>query len=331
MPIGRASGQITAPDINLELGRVYNNTVSLDSDASLFSSTAGTPFPSNSPTNMSGFGGTNGYWGATYASAYLNNGFVNTTSSLPSEMQLDYSTEWSISFFVKMANTTSPIATGYQPTTWYTGTTTFGVNTIQFFYEGKLSNGTYSNKFIARMTRAGYASGRRDYRWDMGTNGIFTNGNGWNASDYPDWYHMVLTYDGGGASSGAFKLYINGSLMTVTTNNSTTDSTSTWTYSGNERLWLGVGGFNLGVPTQWYYSGVMWFDRELISEEVTTLYNSGAGVGANAVDTDYHWWGLSTNTEDRVGSYGIPVTFSNYNFNNISGSLSYDTEVRPSY
>ena len=165
----------------------------------------------------------------------------------------------------------------------------------------------------------------------MGTNGIFTNGNGWNATDYPEWYHMVFTYDGGGGSSGAFQMYLNDNLMTVTTNNSTTDLTNTWSYGGTERAYMGIPGFSLGVTTQWYYSGFMWFDKVLSDGEVTTLYNNGAGVGANAVDTDYHWWGLSTNTEDRVGSYGIPVSYFNYNFDNISGSLSYDTASRPSY
>jgi hypothetical protein len=230
-----------------------------------------------------------------------------------------------------MSNTTTPITNGYQPSIWYSGTTTFGQNTIQLFYEGKLSNGTYSNKMIARMTRAGYASGRRDYRWDMGTNGIFTNGNGWNATNYPNFYHMVLTYNGGGTASGAFQLYINGNLMTVNQTNNLTDATSTWTYSGSERLYIGATGFNTGFTTNWHYSGLMWFGRVISAAEVTTLYNGGAGLGLNAVDSNGHWWGLSANTNDRMYSYIVQTSFSNYNLTYAGGTMSFNQDLRPSY
>lgn len=330
MPIGQADGYISAQDINLEAGNSYNASLSLDGARSGYVS-SGVPRPQAVNNNMSGFGGLYGFWGATKASGYFNNAYCNSTTSLPSEMRVDYNGTWSISFFVKMANTTAPIANGYQPTMWSTGTTTFGQNTVQVFYEGKLGSGVYSNKMIARMTRAGYASGRRDYRWDMGTNGIFTNGRGWNATDYPNWYHMVFTYDGNG-NSGAFQMYLNKNLMTVTQNNSTFDGTTSWTYSGNERAYVATQPFNF-VVTQWYFSGFMWFPKVLSSTEVTTLYNVGAGVGANAVATDYHWWGFSTNTNDRVASYGIPVSYFNYNLSNVggAGTLSYNPDVRPSY
>jgi hypothetical protein len=106
---------------------------------------------------------------------------------------------------------------------------------------------------------------------------------------------------------------------------------SGWTYSGNERLIIGTAYFNTGVTTTWYYSGVMWFDRVISGAEVTTLYNGGAGVGLNAVDTDGHWWGLSANTNDRIASYSQATAYANYNFIYESGSMYFNQDVRPSY
>ena len=332
MPIGRANGLITAQDINLEAGLAADANMPFSTRATGYV-TVGTPRPaySPSPINMSGFGGTSGFWGSTRASGHVSNSYLNSTTALPTEMRLSYSTPFSISFFVKMFNYTTPIANGYQPSILYSGTTTFGQNTIQLFYEGKLSNGTYSNKIIARITRAGYSSGRRDYRWDMGTNGIFTNGNGWNATNYPNFYHMVLTYDGAGPANGAFQLYVNGILLTVNQTNNVTDATSTWTYSGNERLYIGAAGFSTGTTTSWFFSGLMWFDRLISQAEVTRLYNNGAGTGLNAVDTDGHWWGLSANTNDRMYSYIVQTSFSNYNLTYAGGTMSFNQDVRPSY
>jgi hypothetical protein len=333
MPIGRANGLITAQDINLEAGLAYNANMPFSTRASEYVNSGASPVPNQAPNfiKMSGYGESSGFWGATRASGHVNNSYLNSTAALPSEMRSGYTTPFSVAFFVKMNNFTTPIANGYQPRMWYSGTTTFGQNTIEIFYEGKLSNGTYSNKIIARMTRAGFASGRRDYRWDMGTNGIFTNGNGWNATNYPNFYHMVITYDGAGTANGAFQLYINGNLMTVNQTNNLTDSTSAWTYSGNERLAVGIPLYNTGIATNWFYSGVMWFDRVISAAEVTTLYNGGAGVGLNAIDTDGHWWGLSANTNDRMASYGVPTSYSNYNLTYVGGTMSFNQDVRPSY
>lgn len=336
MPIGRANGLITAEDINLEAGAAYNDSMSLSTRATMYVQAAGYPSPSLSPNaiNMSGYGvpgGTNGFWGSTRSSGRIENSFMLSNGALPSELQLSYSTPYSVAFFVKMNGTTSPIPAGYQPRMWHSGDTTFGTNTIELFYEGKLSNGAYGNKFIARMTRAGYPSGRRDYRWDMNTNGIFTNGNGWNAADYPGWYHMVFTYNGAGTANGAFQLYINGDLMTVTQTNNVIDATGTWTYTGNERLLVGTANHNRTILTDWYYSGIMWFDRVISAAEVTTLYNNGAGVGLNAIDTDGHWWGLSTNTNDRIDSYSTSTAYANYNFIYQNGLMLFNKDVRPSY
>lgn len=333
MPIGRANGLITAQDINLEAGLAADANMPFSTRASGYVYNAGSPAPNTAPNfiNMSGFAGSSGFWASTLASGFINNSYLNSTTALPTEMRLGYTTPFSVSFFVKMNDTTVPIANGYQPRMWYSGTTTFGQNTIEIFYEGKLSNGVYSNKMIARMTRAGFPSGRRDYRWDMGTNGIFTNGNGWNATNYPEFYHMVFTYDGGGPANGAFQLYINGNLMTVNQTNNLTDATSAWTYTGSERIAVGIPLYNTGISTSWYYSGVMWFNRVISAAEVTTLYNGGAGLGLNAVDTNGHWWGLSANTNDRMYSYIVQTSFSNYNLTYAGGTMTFNQDVRPSY
>jgi hypothetical protein len=335
MPIGRANGLITAQDINLEAGLAYNANMPFSTRASEYVNSGASPLPNQAPNfiKMSGYGESSGFWGATRASGHISNSFMFSNGSLPTELRLNYNTAFSVAFFVRMNATSTPIPNGYQPRMWYSGGNTFGQNTIELFYEGKLSNGTYSNKMIARMTRAGYPSGRRDYRWDMGTNGIFTNGAGWNSVNYPRFYHMVFTYNGGGPASGAFQLYINGNLMTVNQTNNVTDATSTWTYTGAERLTVGAPYYNTtpGLLTNWYYSGIMWFDRVISAAEVTTLYNGGAGVGLNAVDTDGHWWGLSANTNDRIASYSQATAYANYNFIYESGSMYFNQDVRPSY
>lgn len=336
MPIGRANGTITMSDISLEYGLPYNATtglydIVLDSGSS---TSAKFPSPVTESLNnkMSGTGSNQGFWGSTYKVITMDgtNDYVMSNAALPSTMQVSYSTPFSYTMWVYNGGGTNPISAGYQPTIVSTGGTTFGQRTFQFFYEGKLSDGTYNNRMIARITRAGFAFGRREYRWDLNTAGIITNGNGWNSVNNPGWHHLALVYDGGGASAGTFLLYWNGVLLSTSGSNNLTDGTTTWSYAGTERFSVGVSTFNTGGVNAWRMTGVCFYNTKLTSAQVTTLYNSGSGVGCNALGQDCHWWGLSGNVNDRGSAYGVPTSFSNYNLVEYN-SPAYSTDTRPGY
>lgn len=334
MPIGRANGQITAADINLEFGQGATAQIGLRNYLQTYGvNTGGIPRP-NTDNNikMSGYLNSDGFHGYTRGVAKFDgtNDYIASLTALPSEMQLTYTTPFSISMWVYNAYPTNPIATGYQPRLFYIGSTTFGARTMELFYEGKLSNGSYSNKIIARLVRSAFATGRRDYRWDLALNGKVTNGNGWNSTNSPGWIHLVLTYDGAGAAAGAFQLYWNGQLMTVNQTNNLNDSSNVWSYNGTERFWVGTAGYATTNVNAWRFSGWGFYNYRISASEVTTLYNQGAGVGCNAINSQCHWWGFSGNADDRSASYPSggstwpPYSLIPYN------SPTYDYTIRPS-
>lgn len=319
MPIGNANGNITLQDVNIEYGLSPTATIGLNDVCNSYGvNTTGTPYPSDvGPTNLSGYSHDDGFYGYTNATVAYDgtSSYVGSNTSLPSELQFTYTTPFTFSFWIYNDGGTNPISAGYQPNLLYLGTTTFGQRTLQLYYEGKLTNGAYSNKIIARLVRSSYASGRRDYKWDLNSNGIITNGNGWNSANNAGWHHLVLTYNGGGTSTGAFQLYWNGTLLTVNQTNNLTDSSNTWTYNGTERVYLGARGYSTSTGhNAWQFSGFCFYDYVISAANVTTLYYGGAGVGCRAITDECHWWGLSGNPNDRADSFtsGGP-SWSNYN------------------
>ena len=104
MPIGRANGLITAQDINLEAGLAADANMPFSTRASGYVYNAGSPAPNQAPNfiKMSGYGESSGFWGSTRASGHISNSYLYSTTALPTEMRLSYTTPFSISFFVKI-------------------------------------------------------------------------------------------------------------------------------------------------------------------------------------------------------------------------------------
>jgi hypothetical protein len=335
MPIGRSSGNITAQDINLEFGQSANSSIGISQAKTTFGiNNSGIPYPSVISTNtkMSGISNNDGYHGYTHSTILLDgtNDYIASTTQLPSELRFTYTTPFTFALWLKNGGGTNPISNGYQPRILYLGTTTFGVRTLELFYEGKLSGGTYSNTIIARFVRSAFGTGRRDYRWNLTTLGIITNGNGWNEANNPGWHHLVLTYDGAGITTGAFELYWNGTLLSPTSTNNLNDSSNTWSYDNTERMYVGASGYNLSAVNRWYISGLCFYNYKISASDVTNLYNSGAGRGCNAVSSQCHWWGFAGNVTDRSASYvSGGSTWSNYNLSTFNGP-TYALDVRPS-
>lgn len=97
------------------------------------------------------------------------------------------------------------------------------------------------------------------------------------------WQHVVATWNGG----TDMKIYVDGSL---------TDSSSSYSGTLNARANIRVGRMDLATPT--YYNGeideVGVWSRELTSDEVTSLYNSGNGLA-------YPFTPSATKTQINIG------------------------------
>lgn len=110
------------------------------------------------------------------------------------------------------------------------------------------------------------------FQWYSSPNGAATRIQLQSASAYSQgsWYHVVLTFSGNQSATG-FKLYVNGSEVTFTTQFNT--SASDWTSAANTNIGTynsGAGAFLRGVLDEM----TLW-NTELTSGNVTSLYNSG--------------------------------------------------------
>lgn len=88
------------------------------------------------------------------------------------------------------------------------------------------------------------------------------------------WYHIVVTYDGGGSGSlaaGGLNIYVDGSALTLS--NIIQDSIDT-PVTGFDTLDIGNGSFFGGNCPGNYDEFTIW-DIELSSSQVSALYNSG--------------------------------------------------------
>jgi hypothetical protein len=105
------------------------------------------------------------------------------------------------------------------------------------------------------------------------------------------WYHVVATYNGGGATNAdRLKIYVNGSASTITFTGTMPTSLSATFSSGNWR----IGERDLlGSPWLGNIDEVALFDYELTSGQVTSLYNSGTPTdldNTSGVTAPVHWW-----------------------------------------
>jgi len=112
------------------------------------------------------------------------------------------------------------------------------------------------------------------------------------------WVHFVVTYSGNGQSSG-LKLYLNGVEQTPVVNNNVT---MTGSFDNSNDFTLFIGDIDTTVDEAFFYSD------ELISGEVTTLYNGGTVAPARTLHTDnlVSDWSFNAQNVTDIGkdSYG---------------------------
>jgi hypothetical protein len=112
------------------------------------------------------------------------------------------------------------------------------------------------------------------------------------------WVHFVVTYSGNGQSSG-LKLYLNGVEQTPVVNNNVT---MTGSFDNSTDFTLFIGDIDTTVDEAFFYSD------ELISGEVTTLYNGGTVAPARTLHTDnlVSDWSFNAQNVTDIGkdSYG---------------------------
>lgn len=88
------------------------------------------------------------------------------------------------------------------------------------------------------------------------------------------WYHIVWVYDGGGAASAdELKVYLNGTLKTLSFTGGIADSLQNPTADVVLGRFTGIGNYWDGLM-----DAVALWSRALTSDEVTELYNGGAGL-----------------------------------------------------
>lgn len=143
-------------------------------------------------------------------------------------------------------------------------------------------NGTYWRESLVRLIRYN------------GSNYLdFMHANGgeaelqyvWSGLTTGTWYHIVATMDYG--ATNGLKLYINAS--NVATGN---DSGATYATANKNIITIGADTDNAGTPYSGrYFDGIIdevtiW-NRVLSSTEITTLYNSGAGIPYSSGSTAF--------------------------------------------
>jgi len=196
-------------------------------------------------TNTVGFSAGKINNGADFGSANTNKRFDSTTV-----YGIDMSTLFTRNFWINV--TTAPgVGVTDTPLRWCNNTTASkkGYVELQLF-----NNAGTQQLHIARTDSAGSDQVGDNYTLTLGT-----------------WFMMTYTWDGTN-----HKLYINGSGSPTLTQASTRTGTNS-TSGGVEGVYLGDDGQNSR-----YYNGLLdevgTWSRVLTSSEITSLYNSGAGL-----------------------------------------------------
>lgn len=164
------------------------------------------------------------------------------------------------------------------------------------------------------------------FQWYSSPNGA-TNRIQWittNSFSTGTWYHVVVTYSGNSSATG-FKIYVNGSSQAITVQFNT--SASNWTTAQD----FNFGTYNNGSGA--YYNGqldeVTFWNKELSSGEVTSLYNAGVPLNPGVIsfwsnNTSYWRFGdvndSASTIYDRGNVGGVNLSGNNL----VSGDFTTD-------
>ena len=286
------NGRLPLPfsQINLELNRPYSASDSgLNAQLWFTASNSGSAFYYQGQYAASTLISASQFRGYNHRTGYLDgvNDFFSSSINLSgSGLNPNYSTPFSLNFWIRQEAIDVLPATSFQPTLLSSGRIgNFGAAYFSLFYEGTLSNGTKSNQLIARLIGTAFATSRVDRRWNLTNSGnstitgITTGSDGWGLTRVPGWVNLHLVYDGLGvsATAGNFRLWWNGQELTQTTNNNAGTS-ATFTYDGTEQFLVGQAINNVG-GTPW--SGPIdslcyWPSTQLTASSIPdAIYNRG--------------------------------------------------------
>ena len=286
------SGRLPLPfsQINLELNRAYNASNSgLNAQLWFTASNSESAFYFQGQYAASTLISASQFRGYNHRTGYLDgvNDFFSSSVNLSgSGLNPNYSTPFSLNFWIRQEAIDVLPATSFQPFLLSSGRIgNFGAAYFALFYEGTLSGGTKSNQIIARLIGTAFATSRIDRRWNLTNSGnstitgITTGSNGWGLTQVPGWVNLHLVYNGAGAgtTAGNFRLWWNGQELTQTQNNNAGIS-ATFTYNGTEQFLVGqainnVGGTPWGGP---FDSLCYWPNTQLTASTIPdAIYNRG--------------------------------------------------------
>jgi len=119
------------------------------------------------------------------------------------------------------------------------------------------------------------------------------------------WIHLVATYNGSGSSSG-IKIYLNGSILSTSSDNG-----GSYTAMHNTSSPFRIGKLTTALADGKIDETAV-FSAELSSSDVTSIYNSGTPDSLSSYSDLVSWWrfeeGSGTTANDSAGSNNGTIT-----------------------
>jgi len=176
------------------------------------------------------------------------------------------------------------------------------------------------------ITKSGDVSAEREYYlyiggddklywalWDYSTGGyIFSRTNDTLTSTQGSWTHIAVTYDGSGANTGQ-AIYIN-SVSKAVTRSSGTIGSGAYVAMENTAYPLKIGSLLAGNFYEGDLDEVSMWSKELTSDEVGVIYNSGEPTDLSGASGLIGWW--------RMGDTAIFPTIPDASTNSNNGTMT---------
>ena len=119
------------------------------------------------------------------------------------------------------------------------------------------------------------------------------------SSTFTNWTHIAMTYNGSGASTSSnYKIYINGSEVSTTSNGNL--------ISFNNVNTIGAANDGASFPTNGLIDEVAIFNAELSSSDVTAIYNSGVPASLTSY-SPAGWWRMGDGSDGSGNADGTVV------------------------
>lgn len=309
----QASGQISASDINTELGRSasaehYFASAASGTYGTINTSSVSRPNPAQ-PHAISE------WYSYDHGAAFSSTHYWNTGDN-----RIDYDTG---------SGFPTSVTTGFSISLWVAPRWTSGSGNNVFLNVGNDRSTTSNRWFIQyhysfnRLVFNRRANGsNHQQQWGIHDNssatGISSSSTKFDANNgdknADGFTHLVFTYDGTQTgSANTMKVYWNGTQLTSTAGFN--DSNSIFAHPTMDELAINGNTHNLNGTRDTDYDMIQMYDTVLSSSDVTTLYNSGAPITAEDASLD-------TNLifEDRAQSATSTDEAGNWTFDSNGGA-----------